>query len=547
MTTPSSGAPPVGPHSRPSVANLLALLRVRLPLAVALILAIVIGSAAYWELRVFEAGIASDLADRAKSTGQMVADDIEVGEEPSRRDDLAELLREFTYISPSTLSILVVTMENGEPTVLASTSSSERQDWLALARQVITRDEVVTSEPVKQIHLVGVPTKRDGRIWGAVVVTYSLASIEELRRQGRTVVLWFVPLAVLLMTVVLDLLMRRMVHKPIAGITKTMRRVRARDLGARAPVLRADEIGAVAQGLNEMLSEMEGFNEALQGRVRDATRELRAKNDQLVESYQRVFALREALARADQMAAVGHMAASVAHQVGTPLNLISGYVQMIREQEGVDSKVTRRLEIVQEQIAKVTSIVRTMLDHARRPVPKERTDVAGLLRRVSDVARPKFDAVGVRLDVNVADVPLVMADAVQLELALLNLVTNSLDAMPNGGVTSITAAPTPEGSVRIQVADTGTGIAPDLLPKIFEPWVTTKEAGRGTGLGLSITREVVSAHGGTISVKSEVGTGSVFTIELPAAPPESDAAESPAAGSEGAGPAEDVAAASDRA
>jgi signal transduction histidine kinase len=143
--------------------------------------------------------------------------------------------------------------------------------------------------------------------------------------------------------------------------------------------------------------------------------------------------------------------------------------------------------------------------------------VAELLRRVTEVARPKLDAQGVRLDLRVADVPLVMADEVQLELALLNLVTNSLDAMPSGGVTSMTASRTAGGNVRIDVADTGTGIAPDLLPRIFEPWVTTKASGRGTGLGLSITREVVADHGGTITVKSEVGAGSAFTIELPAA------------------------------
>jgi signal transduction histidine kinase len=518
MTPPATDQPAAHRHSRPSVANLLVSLRVRLPLLVALVLTIVIGAAGYWELRVFETSITADLVDIARSTGQAVADDIEVGEEPSKREDLADSLREFTYAFPSIRAILVVTVENDQPTVVASTSSAEGKDWLALAREAMKRDEVVSAEPVKLIHLIGVPAKRDGRVWGAVVVTYSLASVEELRRQGRAVVLWFVPAAVILMTVVLDLLMRRMVHKPIAGIRKTMRRVRERDLGARAPVLRNDEIGAVAQGLNEMLGEMEGFNVSLQARVREATSELRAKNDELVESYQRVFALREALARADQMAAVGHMAASVAHQVGTPLNLISGYVQVIREEAGADSRVTRRLEIVQEQIAKVTSIVRTMMDHARRPVPKEQTDIADLLRRVSDVARPKLDAQGVKLDLSVADVPPVMADAVQLELALLNLVTNSLDAMPSGGVTSITVAPSSDGNVRIQVADTGTGIAPELLPRIFDAWVTTKEAGRGTGLGLSITREVVVGLGGSITARSEVGVGSVFTIELPAAP-----------------------------
>jgi signal transduction histidine kinase len=126
----------------------------------------------------------------------------------------------------------------------------------------------------------------------------------------------------------------------------------------------------------EPSARMEGFNVSLQDRVCEATAELRAKNEELVEIYRRVFALHEALARAEQLAAEGPMAASVAHQVGTPLNLISGYVQMIREEEGVGSTVARRLAIVQEQIAKVTSIVRTMMDHARRPVPKRRTDMA---------------------------------------------------------------------------------------------------------------------------------------------------------------------------
>ncbi len=410
-----------------------------------------------WQVRLFETSLTASVTNTARATAQAVADDIEVNEEPSARTDLHELLREFTFAFPSTRAILVVTMRGGELEVAASTSSAEGKDWLALARRAITDNQVVTSEPVKSIHLVGVPIKREGRVWGAAVVTYSLASIDELRVQGRTVVLWMVPAAVVLMTLLLDVLMRRMVHAPIAAIRKTMTRVRAGDLGARAPVLRNDEIGAVARGLNDMLGEMEGFNVALQERVREATGELRARNEELVESYRRVFALREALARADQLAAVGQTAASVAHQVGTPLNLISGYVQVIREDEGVDPRLKRRLEIVQEQIAKVTSIVRTLLDRAKPPVVTEQTDPADLLRRVADVARPKFESQGVALDLRLAEVPPVMADAAQLELALLNLVANSLDATARGGVVSIALAPTADGRVRIEVTDTGTG------------------------------------------------------------------------------------------
>ena len=172
MTPPTNGQAGGDPQLRPSVADLLVSLRIRLPLLVALILTVVVGAAGYWELRVFEASITADLVEIARSTGQAVADDIEVGEEPSKREDLADSLREFTYAFPSIRAILVVTVENNEPTVVASTSSAEGRDWLALARQAMTRDEIVTSEPVKQIHLIGVPTKRDGRVWGAVVVTY---------------------------------------------------------------------------------------------------------------------------------------------------------------------------------------------------------------------------------------------------------------------------------------------------------------------------------------------------------------------------------------
>lgn len=517
MTATAARQPSAAAHSRPTVASLLAPLRVRLPLLVALVLSVVVSGAAYWEVRLFQSSMTVSLTENARATAQAVADDIEVNEDPASRTDLHELLHEFTYAFPSTRAILVVTMQAGEPTAVASTSSAEGRDWLVLARQAITENQVVTSEPVKSIHLVGVPIKREGRVWGAAVVTYSLASVDALRERARNVVLWVVPASVVLMTLLLDLLLRRMVHRPIAWIRRTMKRVRQGEMGARVPVIRDDEIGAVARGLNEMLAEMEGFNADLQDRVRDATGELRAKNEELVESYRRIFTLREALARADQMAAVGHMAASVAHQVGTPLNLISGYVQMLREEEGLDPGVTRRLAIVQEQIAKVTSIVRTMMDRAKPRSEKARTDAVELLRRVAEVARPKLEAQGVRLELRSSPVPPVMADAVQFELALLNLVTNSLDAMPSGGLLTISVGPAPGERVRIEVGDTGSGIHPELLPRIFEAWVTTKEAGRGTGLGLSITREVVTAHGGTISVQSEVGSGSLFTVELPAA------------------------------
>jgi signal transduction histidine kinase len=505
---------------RPTVAKLQGAftLRLRLGLLVALVVTVVVGVSSYLQIQSFETSATSELFDMAKRTAQAVADDIEVQDQDNiNPDDIGETLREFNDAVPSIrwISVVVIDRQTGKPQVYATTASLERTEALAIAKRAIDSKQEVWGDRGDVLQLVAVPVYWADEVFGGAVVTFSLATIDQMHRTGRSVVVWFVPPAVIVLTLLVDLLARRLIHKPIAGMRKTMQRVAAGDLSARAPVVRRDEIGAVAQGLNEMLAEMENFNVALQARVRDATKELRASNAELVDSYQRVFALREALARAEQMAAVGQTAASVAHQIGTPLNLISGYVQVLMEEAGADSRIARRLEIVQEQIQKMATIVRTMLDHARRPMPRRPTSAAQIVEHVCDVARPKLDTAGVGLRLTVErDIPLVNADVVQLELALLNLITNSLDAMPDGGTLAIAVSLTPAG-IRIRVSDTGTGIAPELLPKIFDPWVTTKSAGHGSGLGLSITRDVVTAHGGTITVTSEYGAGATFTIDLP--------------------------------
>jgi signal transduction histidine kinase len=518
---------------RPTVARLrdVFTLRVRLGLLVALVVSVVVGVSSFVQIRSFERAATGQLVETGRKTAEAVAMEIEVQDRDNvNPDDIAMMLHNFSEAAPSIRRISVVTLDpqTHAPQLYTPPSPPERPAALATAKRAITTKEEAWGDRDDPLQTVAYPAYWENHILGAVVVTFSLAAIDQMHEAGRWVVIWFVPPSIILLTLLVDLLARRLIHKPIRGIRNTMQSVAAGDLSARAPVMRHDEIGAVADGLNEMLARMENFNVALQARVREATQDLRASNAELVDSYQRMFALREALARAEQMAAVGQTAASVAHQIGTPLNLISGYVQMLMEEAGTDSRIARRLQMVQEQIHKVTTVVRTMLDHSRRPIPRRPTSVAQMVERVCDVARPKLDASGVVLKLTVdRDVPLVDADVVQLELALLNLITNSLDAMPGGGMLNISVSSTPTGA-RLQVSDTGTGIDAALLPKIFDPWVTTKAAGHGSGLGLSITRDVVTAHGGTIGAASEQGAGATFTIDLPAsvaAAPEGDRGE----------------------
>ncbi|MEN3340450.1 MAG: two-component system, NtrC family, sensor kinase [Acidobacteriota bacterium] len=489
-------------------------LRLRLALLVALSTAAVIGIEAYLEIRVFEREVERDLLETARLTALAVADDYELRVEPIDRAALAADLHEFVLTTPSLRTLSIVEVADDTPTVVASTSSEERSEALVLATRAVSEAATLSGSAPPGGAAVAVPVTRPGGARAAAVATVSLASLGQLRTKGRRVTLWFTPAAIIVLTLLVDWLGRRLIHKPIGNIRETMARAGQGDFTARTDVVRRDEIGTVAIGLNDMLRRLQDFNEALQERVDEATTELRMRNEELVETYQRVFALREAVARNEQLAAVGQMAASVAHQVGTPLNLISGYVQMLQEEAAAEPRTSRRLEIVQEQIDKVSTVVRTLLDHSRRPEERRAVDLSTLLARVAEVAGPKLDASGISLTLRVpADLPPIWADAAELELALLNLITNSLDAMSQGGTLGISATPSAQ-SVRIEISDTGIGIPADLLPRIFQPWVTTKPAGRGTGLGLSITEDVIARHGGTIHAASEPGR-TTFTIELP--------------------------------
>jgi signal transduction histidine kinase len=220
------------------------------------------------------------------------------------------------------------------------------------------------------------------------------------------------------------------------------------------------------------------------------------------------------LTQLERMAAAGQLAAQFAHEVGTPLNLISGHVQLLRARTA-DDRVIKRLDVIAGQIERITNIVRSMLDSTRRPEPHlEIVDIGSLLVRIFDATQPTLAARGVELQTEMADgLPPIQADPDQLQQVFINLINNSLDAMPLGG-TLLVSTYLAEDQVVIELSDTGEGIAKDEIDLIFDPLFTTKH-GRGTGLGLTIVKQIISEHGGTVEVESEPGRRTVFRIRLP--------------------------------
>jgi two-component system NtrC family sensor kinase len=354
-------------------------------------------------------------------------------------------------------------------------------------------------------------------IVAGVVGAFGWLSLRMFERQVEAT-FWFALSGILIVTLLVDQAARRLMYRRLAHIRETMQRAAGGQLNARVSIDGLDEIGVIARGLNDILEGLERLNEAVDVRVEAATEVFRQKSVEVADSHREMAMLSEELARAGRLAALGQAAANMAHQIGTPLNLISGYVQLLIQSTPPGSASLDRLKSIQDQVVKVTAIVRAALDTARpRAVPHERADLGELVKRVCQMASPMLEEAGVQVEVSGPDQSAeLLADPVQLELALLNLISNSVDAMASGGKLTVRVRRV-DDRLRLEVEDTGSGIPPELVAHIFDPWVTTKEQGKGSGLGLSIARQVVASHGGTIRVDNGPGKGALFTIDLPAA------------------------------
>lgn len=241
-------------------------------------------------------------------------------------------------------------------------------------------------------------------------------------------------------------------------------------------------------------------------------------------------ALSQEVQQAEKLAVVGQLAAGIAHQIGTPLNVISGSAEYLMMEWGAEKPRPQELEIIIAQTDRITKLIQQLLNFARPARMELRPlDLSELLREVLGLTEHQIakGQISVETDLR-AGLPPTVGDANQLEQALLNIVINAWHAMPGGGRLTLRTRPVPAGErhhrvgrpatsgVEAIIADTGTGISPEHMLRIFDPFFSTKGVGKGTGLGLAISRRIVEDHHGSIDVASEVGQGTTFTIWLPA-------------------------------
>jgi two-component system, sporulation sensor kinase E len=228
--------------------------------------------------------------------------------------------------------------------------------------------------------------------------------------------------------------------------------------------------------------------------------------------------LEERLRKTERLAELGTLASGMAHEIGTPMNVILGRAEslMRRTQEDATKK---GLETIIAQVERITKIMNQLLTFARRrPSQPRPVDLRRIAEDTIEVLEERLARHSIKVERAYEEaLPPVLADADHMSQVLLNLFLNAVHAMPDGGLLRIALKGTP-GSVTMSLSDTGHGIPQEHISKIFDPFFSTKETGKGTGLGLTVVHGIVQEHGGTIGVESEPGRGTTFTLTLPIAP-----------------------------
>ena len=248
--------------------------------------------------------------------------------------------------------------------------------------------------------------------------------------------------------------------------------------------------------------------------------QLRAAREELQERIAAQHMAESRLVQAAKLAAVGEMAAGIAHELNNPLTSVSGFTELVLGEISPDAEFRSDLELVLRESQRARSVVRRLLDFARQSESvRVRSDINEILRDVLALVNHLLRTSGVQLSTTFSEeIPWISVDRNQTKQVILNLIHNALHAMPTGGDLRIATACSQRDNkdwITISLSDTGTGIAPENIERVFEPFFTTRSKDGGTGLGLSVSYGIVADHGGFIDVESQVGKGSKFTIWLP--------------------------------
>jgi len=431
--------------------------------------------------------------------------------------DISELLAGGGY------SGLIVVDHNGEAAFSANLSSETRQRGLNLARIAMeTMDWSVDYHGItwgvlwlaKSEINVSSPIIINGRSLGGINISASLSPIYKSVMESEKLVLLYIILDTFILAVVGIYLLSRIVVKPIHRLLRMTEEYKDGDIIPSMIEDQRNEIGNLSRSLGIMLQ-----------RLDDNKKELRTHISSLEEANRRLKEAHKEIIRSEKLASVGRLAAGIAHEIGNPIGIILGYLDLIRKGDITDQEKADFIDRVETEITRVNRIINQLLDFSRPSSgKKEESRVHDLLSYTVNMLRPQSIMEGIKINLELrASRDTIMADPNQLHQVFLNIILNAADALSGEGLTddpgkkeiSIISENPNESMIELRFVDNGPGIAEEELIHIFDPFYTTKDPGKGTGLGLSVCYWIVEGQGGEIRAESVIGKGTSIIVELP--------------------------------
>lgn len=410
---------------------------------------------------------------------------------------------------------LVVVDKGGNILFMSKTLSASDIEHGKVLKTALTKGEALEGEgelrgrPV-YFHLL--PLKDDkGGIIGAFGLFLDASSLEQKLASSRRKIIITILILLAVSSMLILIIMRKSISGPINDLIEGAKLVGEGRFDHRLKPRRDDEIGGLAREFNKMAEKLE------------------AMQAQIIAEHNDKLKLERKLMESEKLAAIGQLASGLAHEIGTPLNIVAGRAEYLFRKFVSDGNLKKHLETIVTQIDRITRIMDQLLNLARRrPLNLRPSNLNALISNVLDLLDSHIQKQGIKVDLRLEpELPKVYLDGDKIQQVLLNIVLNAVQAMLEGGDLKIesraiknrSSVPGEGGAldyIEIVVGDTGSGIAADDLPKIFDPFFTTKSDIMGTGLGLSVSQGIVKEHGGEIIVESAQGKGSIFSVRLPA-------------------------------
>lgn len=467
----------------------------------------------------------------AKLQSENLAEQLSLSQGSVDQDELQRLTNTVSGSRPNLLTVRIWNLENNKFVKLVDSDDSipseeiEPQIQAALLSKKATELSSQNSpDNLGSFFRVYSPIVIKNQVTGAVETVEKLDTISSIAFSYITSLSWIALVTILLMTLALYLVLQRLIYQPLENILAAMDTAKLGNLEIELTEKnKPDEFGKLSNNFIEMMSqirqmssERERQNENLREKVNEATSELLEKNEQLEQASLEIFHASNKMSEMERLVAVGQNAAQFAHEVGTPLNLISGHVQLLQSKFPEDSPEAKRLETISVQIERIEKIVREMLDRTRFDKTEHLSlNLNQVLKKTMEAVEPILAESNVQLITDFEkQLPDISGNFGRLQQVFLNLFKNSLDAMPKGGNLKISTFSN-DKEITVEFSDDGIGMSEEISSKIFQPLFTTKERGQGTGLGLVIVKQILEEHNAKVEVESRINQGTKFRLIFP--------------------------------